>query len=493
MTVPMSTIENIRALDARGVSGRQIAEELGVSRDSVAKYVAAEDFSPQPPGPRTRPGRSALAGFTEQIEAWLTEDLAKPRKQRHTATRVHHRLRDECGYVGSYSPVQRFVKAFKTRHRTGGDGFLHLTWPPGSAQVDFGQAEAVIAGVAEVVHLLVVSYPQSNMRFALAYRGETAECVCDGLRRVFEHAGAAPRVLVFDNATGVGRRTGDTVIESVLFAAFKAHYRLVARYCNPYAGNEKGSVENAVGFLRRNLMVPVPQVASLAELNAHLMAGCVAMGTSTHWRKGERIDALFAADVAAGVALPGVAFDPVRYESRRADNTGTVVVENNTYLAGPRFHNMHLTVGIRHDVIEILDEHAHPVVVFDRLYGHHPDTQLHVLSLLPALAAKPGAWAHSPARTQLPDPLREWLDQAPAKARRQALTDLHAAAAGSGYDHAVEAAVRLLAQGSDPAGPGLDMLAHRIRAGSEPAPTPVDLGVYDQLCGTAATTTGATA
>ena len=87
-------------------------------------------------------------------------------------------------------------------------------------------------------------------------------------------------------------------------------------------------------------------------------------------------------------------------------------------------------------------------------------------------------------------PARDWLDQAPAKARRQALTDLHTAAAGSGYDHAVAAAVRLLAQGADPAGPGLDMLAHRIRAGSEPAPTPVDLGVYDQFSAAAA---GATA
>jgi hypothetical protein len=234
-------------------------------------------------------------------------------------------------------------------------------------------------------------------------------------------------------------------------------------------------------------MVPIPEVASLDELNAGLLAGATAMGTSTHWRKGATIDTLFAADVAAGVALPGVGFDPVRYESRRADNTGAVVVENNTYLAGPRFHNMNLTVGIRHDTIEILDEHAHPVVVFDRVYGRTGDTALHVASLLPALAAKPGAWAHSPARTHLPDPLRDWLDQATAKTRRQALTDLHQAATDTGYAHAVDAAVRLICQGADPTGPGLDMLARRLGAGSEPDPTLVNLDVYDQLTGTAVT------
>ena len=64
-------------------------------------------------------------------------------------------------------------------------------------------------------------------------------------------------------------------------------------------------------------MVPVPEVASLTELNVQLMSGCVEMGAATHWRKGVPINELFAADVAAGIALPGPAFDPVRYETRR--------------------------------------------------------------------------------------------------------------------------------------------------------------------------------
>ena len=363
------------------------------------------------------------------------------------------------------------------------------SWPAGSAQVDFGQAEAIIAGIRTLLHVLVVTFPFSNMRFAIAYRGETAECVCDGLRRVFEYAGVAPRVLVFDNATGVGRRTGARVIESRLFAAFKAHYRLQARYCNPESGHEKGNVENAVGFGRRNLMVPLPEVASLAELNAQLMAGCVAMGTSTHWRKGVPINELFAADIAAGVALPGIEFDPVRYETRRADNTGALVIEGATYLAGPRFHHMHLTVGIRHDVIEILDEHGEPIVVFDRIYGPHRDTGIQVMSLLPALARKPGAWAHSPVRAQLPDPLRDWLDNdtTTTAARRQALTDLHLTATNTSYEATIDAAVRLLENGTDPTGASLDMLAHRIWAGNEPDPAPVNLEVYDQFTTTAVT------
>lgn len=65
MTVPMTVVEDIRRLDAQGVSGRTIATELGVSRDSVAKYTSIGDYSPTPPRPAARPGAQALEGFVD--------------------------------------------------------------------------------------------------------------------------------------------------------------------------------------------------------------------------------------------------------------------------------------------------------------------------------------------------------------------------------------------------------------------------------------------
>src|SRR5699024_4916298 len=101
------------------------------------------------------------------------------------------------------------------------------------------------------------------------------------------------------NATGVGRRTGTTIIESKLFSAFKLHYRTSARYCNPYSGNEKGNVENAVGFLRRNLMVPEPVATTLTGLNTTFLTQCQRLGLKPHWRKQQPIIELFSEDIAA--------------------------------------------------------------------------------------------------------------------------------------------------------------------------------------------------
>lgn len=252
MTIAMSVQEQIRRLDAEGVPGRQIARDLGISRDAVAKYAGMSDFSPVPPVVRRRPGASALAGLMGVIDAWLAEDARRPRKQRHTARRVFDRLVAEHAYTGSYSAVQRYIKALKAEQRSAGDGFSELSWSPGAAQVDFGQAQAIIGGLVRVLHVLVVTFPFSNMRLAQAYGGETAECVCHGLRVMFEHIGSVPRLLIFDNATGIGRRRGEEVIESKLFGAFKLHYRCQARYCNPYSGHEKGSAGERGG-------VPAPQ------------------------------------------------------------------------------------------------------------------------------------------------------------------------------------------------------------------------------------------
>ena len=223
MTTSMRMQQRIRQMDGDGVGHAAIARELGISRTTVVKYANMEDLSPRPRG--SAGSRSRVARYADVIEGWLLDDLRMPRKQRHTAKRVYERLVAECGYEGAYPSVQRWVKRWREEHRAEGEGFAELSWHPGVAQVDFGQARVVLAGCERTVYFLVVSFPYSNMRCVVACPGEDAACVCHGLSRVFSHVGMAPRVLVFDNATGVGHRSGDgKVTMTGLYEAFVAHY-----------------------------------------------------------------------------------------------------------------------------------------------------------------------------------------------------------------------------------------------------------------------------
>lgn len=105
-----------------------------------------------------------MVGVEETIIRWLESDKDAPRKQRHTAKRIFDRLVAEEGFEGSYLPVQRFVKKCRQSQQSNGGGFMELEREPGTAQVDFGQADAIIAGDRKTLHALVMTFPFSNMR-----------------------------------------------------------------------------------------------------------------------------------------------------------------------------------------------------------------------------------------------------------------------------------------------------------------------------------------
>ena len=313
MTVPLDVRNDIRSMDAEGVPRAEIARRLGLSRNTVAKYADMEDLSPEPPAPADRP-HPAIDPHAAWIDGVLEADLGAPRKQRHTAKRIYDRLVEERRYKGSYSAVQRHVREWRLARAAGaGDGYLELEWAPGTAQGDYGNFEAVVAGERLRLKLLVVALPHSNARHAVAGMSQRAECMCAGLADIFGWIGRAPRELVLDNATEAGRRVRGEVTESHLFSLLRAHYRMGSRYCNPNSGNEKGSVENAVGFLRRNLLVPVPRVGSLAELNAMLRDGCDRLNAASRARDGRPTPEALAEDLAAMLALPSAPFDAVRW------------------------------------------------------------------------------------------------------------------------------------------------------------------------------------
>lgn len=479
MTVPVSVQQRIRVLDAHGMSWRSIAKEVGVARDTVAKYAGREDCSPGPERSVSRP--SKLDPFRATVDGWLQADRFMPRKQRHTAKRVYDRLVSEKGYEGSYSPVRRYVKRWREEHRLPSDGYLELEWHPGEAQVDFGMAQAVVGGDRVDVHCLVVTFPYSNMRYCVALPGENAECVCAGLRTVFEHIGAVPLTLVLDNATGAGHRIAwDKVTVVHVFELFVEHYRLETRFCNPNSGNEKGSVENAVGFLRRNIMVPMPDAESHGQLTRYMLERCDAMAKETHYRKGAPIGGLFAGEKMDMQPLPAKPYDAIRWEVGKADKDGRVQIDGNYYLVGPSWRGWTLDVGLRAFDVTIRTQDGRTCARLPRVYGDSPATVRNPATLLPALSRKTHAWTDSTIRDDFPDKLRIAIDRMDAKTRRTTFRVIAKASAASGFEAAVRAGEHLVEQGHAIDEASVTTMARRIAAGEKPyEQSAPDLTGYD--------------
>ena len=193
----MHTVElyrKVRLACRDGMSERAAALHFGISRESVKKMLR---FSVPPGYRRTAPvRRPKLDGFTEIIDQWLKEDLKQLRKQRHTAKRIFDRLRAEHGFSGGYTIVKDYVREYHRRRREMSVPLIH---PPGHAQADFGEARAVIGGVARKAHFFVFDLSHSDACYVRAYPAATAEAWIDGHVHAFAFFGGVPQSVLYDN------------------------------------------------------------------------------------------------------------------------------------------------------------------------------------------------------------------------------------------------------------------------------------------------------
>ena len=275
-------------------------------------------------------------------------------------------------------------------------------------QADFGLAQAVVAGSRTDVHCLVVSFPYSNMRYAVALPGENAECVCEGLLGVFEHIGAVPPVLVPGRrhrrgAPGlVGRDRGGGGVPEVRRAS-PDRGRVSAIRARAARRAARG---NAVGFLRRNVMVPLPNAES------HAQPAAVHALQVRPDRRGSPLPQGRAGQgpVRAGSGGDGPdAWNPVRRvpvggaQGRRRGmrGRGLASVSRGSVVArvDARRRAARSTRGIR-------TRDGRRVGKLPRAYGGDTGTVRDPAVLLPALARKPRAWGESPIRVDFPDRLR---------------------------------------------------------------------------------------
>ena len=154
--------------------------------------------------------------------------------------------------------VKDYVRERRLRSR---EMFVPLVHSPGHAQADFGEAMAVIGGVARKVHFLAFDLPHSDACFVKAYPAETTEAFCDGHNAAVAFFGGVPRSILYDNTKlAVARILGDGKRQRTrVFTELQSHYLFEDKFGRPGKGNDKGKVEGLVGFIRRNFLVPVPR------------------------------------------------------------------------------------------------------------------------------------------------------------------------------------------------------------------------------------------
>ena len=398
-----------------------------MDRKTVRKFIEREDWNRGPEGAAQR--SSVLDPYKSVIDGWLEEDRKRRRKQRHTAKRVYQRLREEYseqGFCCSYRTVAGYVAERRRELYQEIHAALPLEHRYGEAQVDFGEADFVENGTLYHGSYLVVSFPKSNAGFLQVFKGQNLECLLTGLIAIFAHIGGVPMKMWFDNASTMVTRilkNGERQLTEG-FLRFQEHFGFEAVFCNPASGNEKGNVENKVGYHRRNLLVPIPEFESIQAYNAQLFERCEQDHRREHYRSGEYIEALFAHDRKALTALPRIPFDACRYQSVRTDAYGKFTLERglHRYSTTPKFASQFIQIRISAHTVTVLDESLREVVTHRRLYGAAKQEAMDWLPYLHQLSKRPTALKYTPVYTMMPDMLQQWLSRQPRDAVGKALS-----------------------------------------------------------------------
>ena len=430
----------------------QIARETGHDRKTIRSIISKEDWNEKR---SKQPMREfpKLDPYKAEIDNWLLADKVVKRKQRHTAKRVYDRLVEEYGesFNCIYRTVAGYVSNKKKEIYGKEPGYLPLEHIPGEAQVDFGSAEFYERGKLCKGKYLNLSFPYSNKGYLQLFKGENQECLFEGLIRIFEHIGGVPNKIWFDNTTTIVKQILQNGARELTesFVRFMEHYRFSVAFCNPNSGHEKGNVEGKVGYHRRNLLVPVPEVDDLAIFNQQLLEKCDSDAEREHYRKGKLIKELFEEDKGAVLELPKVPLDVSQYILVKTNGYGRFTLNKglHEYSTAPKYANSRILVRVTANEVVPLDESHREIVRHERLYGETKQQSMKWIPYLTQLSRKPGALKYTGIYQMLPSPVRDYLDKCGKTDKGKVLRTIAQLTERSGFEQVVHAVERALEYG----------------------------------------------
>ena len=400
--MPPSKVELYAAIrrDARaGMSGRAIEKKYRVGRRTIVRALSSAWPEPR----KQLPARaSKLDPFKPVIDEILKADLDAPRKQRHTITRIWHRLMDEHEMADvSYPVVRAYVAMRKPQIRAeAGRGpaevFVPQTHRPGDeAEVDFGEVVVRLAGAEVSCFLFCLRLSFSGKAVHRVSLSGGQEAFFEGHEHAFGVLGGVPAGKIrYDNLkSAVAQVIGFTRarVETDRWTAFRSHWDLDAFYCQPGIGgaHEKGGVEGQIGWFRRNHLVPVPDVPSIRALNAMI----------DQWDAGDEARRIGGRARTVGEfleierpllrPLPAEPFETGLWLTPRVDRFAQVMVRNNRYSVPVRLIGRRVRVLLHASDLVIYDGRTE-AARHERLPGR-AGARLDLDHYLEALVRKPGA------------------------------------------------------------------------------------------------------
>ncbi len=316
-----------------GLSAQQIARELALDVRTVKKWLDENRYKPR----RLSPRPSKLNPFKADIQRLLE---AHP----YTAIQIFQRIREQ-GFEGGYTIVKDYVHKVrppKTR------AFLTLSFAPGEcAQVDWGSYGAVTVGsTRRRLSFFVMVLCYSRMLYVEFTVSQTMEHFLGCHQNAFECFGLVPKKIMVDNLKSavLKRIVGQAPVFNPKYLDFANHYGFTISACSVGKGNEKGRVENGVGYVKKNLLagLEIPDFAAIHPATRHWLdtIANVRLHGETHEKPVDRLEK----ERPHLSPLPRNRFDIATVSQVRASSQFRVAIDANRYSVPAEYAGCALTL-----------------------------------------------------------------------------------------------------------------------------------------------------
>ena len=373
----------------------EIARIMKISRQTVYKYLKFVDFSSDI---TQKKSKSEVEKYREDILRFLNYDRLHHHKQRHTGRKVYDRLKElYSNYDVSYSATVKFFSRVKKEFYYKHNGYLPLDHSPGEAQVDLGDCSFIENGEKTYGKYLVLTFAHSNASYVQLVRHKNAESIVEAIKHIFEYLNGVPHTIWFDNDSALVKiinMENGTVSRTLCdtFQRFKLHYEFKEVFMNPERGYEKGTVEQAVRFMRRNLLVPLPEFSDFDAFNKTLLEKSSNLLKREHYILKQPIVDLHFEDINELNQLPPTSFVCTSVSSRKLDNYGRLTTENrHYYYLDPALAYERVQVKYLPNQLEIYYEEGTHIMTIPRISGKPGLRYINWSPYIRLLADKPAA------------------------------------------------------------------------------------------------------
>jgi transposase len=382
----MAISESIRTLHGRRWSQRRIADELGINRETVARYLRQAELTSKPANAPTGSDEGQSAPELTRATPGSTPD-PQPRGSGRasgcepwreliqgkcdlglSAQRIYQDLHADHGFTGSYYCVRRFVHRLEESHDL---PFRRIECGPGEeAQIDFGTGAPVIGpdGKRRKTHVFRVVLSHSRKGYSEAVYRQTTDDFLRCLENAFRHFGGVPARLVLDNLKAAVTKADwfDPEINPKV-RSFGEHYGTIFLPTRPYMPRHKGKVERGVDYVQENALRG-KSFASLEEENRYLRDWEETVAdTRVHGTTRRHVGKHFAeVERAALLPLPAEPFPSFREDRRMVHRDGHVEVDHAYYSAPPEYLARRVWVRWDARLVRLFNDRMEPLEVHVR-------------------------------------------------------------------------------------------------------------------------------